>query len=109
FPELCGNGVADRIRNVQSSCAGLDHRFKHLEKKLGLSAGRVFRREFDVIAKRACQADRFSSLVDALLARDSQLVLQVDVRSREKHVYARTYRSPQSLGSTFNVMARGTS
>ena len=62
--KLQGNGVADRVRNVESGCASLDYGFQYLKKKLRLSAGRIFRREFDVIAKRAWNESVISRIVD---------------------------------------------
>src|SRR5207237_6777107 len=73
--ELQGNCVANGVGNVQSCCAGLNDSFEHLKKKLRLSAGRVFRRKLNVLAKRARQANRLGGLFKALLAGDAQLVL----------------------------------
>jgi hypothetical protein len=50
----------------------------------------IFRRKFHVIAKRLGEADGFASLRQTLLARDAQLVLQVNVGGREEDVNART-------------------
>ena len=85
--KLQGNGVADRVRDVQSGCASLDYGFQYLKKKLRLSAGRIFRREFNVIAERPRKADGLSGLLEALLTRNSQLVLQVNVGGCKKHMY----------------------
>src|SRR6185312_15481383 len=90
--ELQGDRIADGVWNVQRGRAGLNDGFEHLEKKLRFGAGRIFWRKLDVIAKRARQADGLCRLLQALLTRDPQLVLQVYVRSREKYVYARTNR-----------------
>src|SRR5436305_15322030 len=84
--ELQWNRITNGVRNVQRGRAGLNDRLEHLEEKFRFSAGRVFRRKFDILAKRARQTDRLSSLFKALLARNAQLVLQMNVRCRQKYV-----------------------
>src|SRR3954462_4549017 len=109
FAKLQGNGVADRVRDVQSGCASLDYGFQYLKKKLRLRAGRIFRREFNVIAERPRKADGLSCLVEALLTRNSQLVLQVNVRGREKNVNAWTHSGSEGQCCPFNAVTSGAS
>src|SRR5579864_1033518 len=77
--ELRGNRIADSVRNIERDSPGFDDRIEHLEQELGIRAGRVFRRKLYVIAKRACQADGVARLLQALLARNAKLVLQMDI------------------------------
>ena len=87
--EFCGNRVADRIRDIQRSGACLNHRSQNLEQKFRISSCCVFRRELDVITECSRQPDRLRRLIKTLLSRNAQLVLQVNVRCRQKYVDAR--------------------
>src|SRR5262249_36829142 len=90
FAEFRGYGVADGVGDVESGCADFDYGVEDPAEEIGIGAGGVFGREFDVIAKRFCQTNGFAGLRDALLTGDAQLVLQVDVGGCEEHVNAGT-------------------
>src|SRR5262249_33239485 len=50
--------------------------------------GGIFRRELNVLAKRFGEANGVAGLLQALIAREPQLVLQMNIRGCEKHMDA---------------------
>jgi hypothetical protein len=69
-------------------CAGCDHGLDHLAEKRDVGAGGVFGREFHVGAERLGVPNRVPRLLQAPLARDAQLVFQMNVGGCQKNVDA---------------------
>ena len=105
--EFRRHGEADGIRNIERSGASFDHGFEHLAEKFGIGARGIFRRKFDVIAKRLGEANGIAGLRQALIARDAQLVLQVNVGSGEEDVDARAGSVFQSFPGALDIGAAG--
>ncbi len=72
-----------------------------------VGAGGVLGRKLHVGAERLGQADRIARLLQALLPRDLELVLQMNVGSGKKHVDARPGRSLQRLPGPLDVRRAG--
>ena len=68
-----------------------------------MGASSIFGRKLHIFTKRFRQANRISRLLQTLLARHSQLMLQVDIGGCQKNMNARTGRILESLPGSFNV------
>ena len=107
--ELRRYGVANRVRNVQRGSSRFDDGIEHATQKIRVGTRSVFRRELYVIAKRLGEANRVPRLLHTLIARDPQLILQMNIRSRQKHMDPRTRRSLQCLPGALDVGTAGAS
>ncbi len=105
--ELGGHGVADRVRNIERGRAGLDDCFEHLAEEFRIGARSIFGREFDIGTERFGEGDGFAGLRETLLARDAQLVLQVNVGGGEEDVNARMGCVFQSFPGAFDIRTAG--
>src|SRR5208282_447389 len=103
------HAVPDRIGNVNSGSASRDDCFDHLAEKRDIGTGGVFGREFNVGAERLGVPNRFLRLLQALLACNAKLVLQMNVRSCQKNMDARVRRSLQCLPGAVHVADTSTS
>jgi len=70
-------------------------------------SGSRLRRKLHVAAERLCQAHAFPRLLQTLLARDAQLVLQMNVRGRQEHVNAGMRGVLQRLPRALDVELAG--
>jgi hypothetical protein len=102
--DLVGRRVADRVGQVDRLGAGLDDRFDDLPQKRRIGAGRVLSRELHVVGMLARQLDRRHGQAQALLARDAQLALEVQVGSRDEHVDAAARRRRQRPAGLLDVL-----
>ena len=85
----------------------MNNGIEHLKQELWISPGRVLWRKLDVITERARIADGVARLVKALLARNPQLVLQMNVRCRKKDMNAWPHRRLKGLRRALNVVFCG--
>ena len=95
--------VAHRVGQVDGGGAFRDRRFDHPAEKVELGSARVFRRELDVVGEAPGATDRGARALQALVAVDPQLVLEVDVRRRDEHVDARPRRGRERLSRQVDV------
>ncbi len=91
---LLGRRVADRVGDVDHGRALLDRDRADLGGELDVGAGRVHRRELDVLAVGLGQRDGSPGLALDVLAVGLQLVLDVDVGGRDEGVDARPLPRP---------------
>ena len=95
---LLGHGVADRVGNVDGGGSRFNDSFYHLAEKRGRRCAshlraKTQRRRTGTSRKRTASR----ACCEALLARNAQLVFQVNVRGREKNMDARMRRALQRL------------
>mmetsp|Transcript_8326 Transcript_8326/g.17364 ORF Transcript_8326/g.17364 Transcript_8326/m.17364 type:complete len:345 (-) Transcript_8326:267-1301(-) len=83
---LRGKGVPDRVGQVDRRGASLDHRRAQLDQEVGVRTACVLGGELDVVDERAGELDLIVRDLEALGARDAQLVLEVDVGRGEEGV-----------------------
>ncbi len=102
-----GRGVAHRVGHVDGGGAGLDGDAHHLDQKVAIGAGRVFRRELDIVDKRARQAHRFAGAIERFLAADLELVFEVQIARREEDVNARAVGKLQRPSGHLDVFILG--
>ena len=86
---LLGRRVADRVGDVDHRRPGVDRDLQHLGGELEVGAGRVHRRELDVLAVGTGHRHRRLRLPLDVLAVGLQLVLDMDVGGRDEGVDAR--------------------
>ena len=84
--------VADRVGDVDDVGALGDRDRADLGGELDVGAGRVHRRELDVVAVRLRQRHRGLGLALDVVSRRLELVLDVDVRGRDERVDPRARR-----------------
>src|SRR5215213_2788789 len=104
--EFARSGVAYRVGYVDHASPGFDHRLDHRAKKVEIGPGRVFRRKLDILAQPPREGDRLARLIERPVARDPQLVLQVDVGGRKKCVDARPRGRLERQPGPFDVFSR---
>ena len=103
-----GNGVANRIRDVDGGGALVDDGLDHAGQKVDLAAVTVFGAEFDVGAQVAGKAHGLFGLLQHLLGRHAQLFLHVQWRCGNEGMNTATVRTFQGLSRTRNVTVVGT-
>ena len=106
--ELGRHGIADCVGNIERGCAGFHHRSQDLEQKFGIGAGGIFGREFHVLTQRLGQTDSIARLLQALLARNFQLVLQMNVGGRQKDMNAGMGCALERLPGALDILRAGT-
>ena len=99
--------IADSIGKVDRRRAGVHRRFSDIAEEIEVASRRVFSGKLDVIAVGACMRDGRRDLRQALRARDAQLVFEVNVRRRKKHVNARPRRLRQRRPGAIDVRRNG--
>ena len=96
--------VPDGVGDVDRGRALVDRDLQHLGRELDVGAGRVHRRELDVVTQRPRVRDRRARHALDVLTRVLHLVLDVDVRGRDEGVDARAFgvleRSPGGVDVT---------
>src|SRR5438105_11848778 len=107
--ELGWHSVADGVGNIERGCAGFHHRSQDLEQKFGIGAGGIFGRKFRVLTQRLGQTDSIARLLQALLARNFQLVLQMNVGGRQKDMNAGMGCALERLPGALDILRAGTS
>src|SRR5438477_5534769 len=76
-------------------------------EKFVVGAGRVLGRKLHVCAQGLGEANRITSLLQTLLPRNLELVLKMNVRSRQKNMDARANRAPERLPCPLDVLRAG--
>ena len=100
---LARRGVADRVGNVDRRGAGGDRGLDHLAEEIGLGAGGVLGRVFDVVAEAAGPLHPRHRLADHLLLAHFQLELAVDRAGGEKDVQPRAFGVSQGVAGPIDV------
>src|SRR5207248_2790900 len=100
---LAGDGVADRVGDVDRARAGVDTGLEDITHVVEVGAGGVLRRELDVLAVAARVPDRLYGRLHHLGPRLTQLVLQVDVGGRDERVDAGLRRVLHRLPAPVDV------
>ncbi len=103
FSEFRRHCETNGVRNIQGGGACFDDCLKHLAQKLGIGASGIFGRKFHVIAERLGEGYGLAGLRQALIACDAQLILQMNVGSRQEDVNARASRILQSFPGAFDI------
>src|SRR5581483_1851392 len=106
--ELCRDRITNGVWDIQGRGSGLDYGFEHLKQKLRIGSGRILGRKFDVLTVSPRQSNRLGRLFQALLARDAELMGQMDIGGRKKDVNAWPDGSVQCLSRAFDIVLRGT-
>src|SRR5262245_24130284 len=102
------HGVTDRVRNIQRGRASFNYCIQHFAKKIEVGTRSVLRRKLNVRTQRLRQLDGSPRLLQALLARHLELILKMNVGSREENVNARTSRTFQSAPSPLDILGYST-
>jgi len=105
--ELGRDGVADGVGNVQCGGSHFDDRIQHVTQKVWIRASRILRGELNIIAERLGKANRFAGLLYTLIARDTQLVFQVNIGCCQNNMNAWLRRVFQSFPSALNIGLAG--
>ena len=100
---LAGDGVADRVGDVDRARAGVDTGLEDITHVVEVGAGGVLRRELDVLAVAARMPDRLHGRLHHLGPRLAQLVLEVDVGGRDERVDAGLRRVLHRLPAPVDV------
>src|SRR5580698_5368082 len=79
--EFRGDGVADRVGDVECGGTGFYDSIEHLAEKFRVGASSVFGGKFDIIAERLGEGNRLAGLDEALFTGDAQFGFQVNVGS----------------------------
>ena len=87
--QVFGRGVADGVRQVDRRRAGGDGRLDDAAQEIAIAARGVLRRKLHIVGELPGAADPVDDLLEARLARDAQLALEVQIRGREERVDAR--------------------
>ena len=84
--KLIGNGIADRVGQVDRGRTGRDGGFEDFTEKIAVAAGAVFRRKLHVVGQAFGVSHGILDLGQHLITIHPQLVFQVDVGSGQKGV-----------------------
>ncbi len=103
---LVRNGVADGVRNVDGTCAGVDGSLDDSAEEIDLRAPGVLAGKLHVGAQAARLFHRAHCLLHHLVRLHAQLVLHVDRAGGDKGVDAPGVGAGQRFGSAFDVEAR---
>ena len=106
-PELLGNGVSHRVRDVDGTRSRGNGGLDHLIEVLGIRARRVHGREFDVLAAGARLLHRGNGHLENLITALAQLALQMYFRSPNEGVDACPGCALQSLRGPLDIMGKG--
>lgn len=104
---LSGHRVADRVGDVERGGAGLDDLGEHLAQEVGVTASGVLRGELDVRRQALGELDGVHGATDALVARDLELVLEVDVGRGQERVDAVLGRVLHGVVAALDVLLHG--
>jgi len=100
---LVRNGVADGVRNVDGTCAGVDGSLDDSAEEIDLRAPGVLAGKLHVGAQAARLFHRAHCLLHHLVRLHAQLVLHVDRAGGDKGVDAPGVGAGQRFGSAFDV------
>ena len=100
---LVRNGVADRVRNVDGACPGVDGSLDDAAEEIDLRAAGVLAGKLHVGAQAARLLHRAHCLLHHLVRLHAQLVLHVDRAGGDKGVDAPGVGAGQRFGSAFDV------
>ena len=101
--DLVGRRVADGVRQVDRRGARGNDGFDHRRQVRHVAAGRVLGRELHVVGELAGLGDGLDGGLEALLARDAQLALEVQVGCRDEGVDAPLAGGGDGLAGAFDV------
>src|SRR5262245_17422190 len=105
--EFLWHRIADRIRNIDRSGSCGNHRLDHLIEISWVGATGIHGRKLYIVHVTPCPLHHLDRALLRLVARHSELVLQVDVRGREKRMNA-DLRSPlQGLPGSIDILRAG--
>ena len=104
---LVGNGVADRVGDVDRARAGLDRRFDRAAEEIMIGARSVLGRPFHVVDEAPRIGDAFDHRLQHLLRRFLELVLHVQRRGRNEGMDAAIGGGAQRLDAAVDVGPRG--
>jgi hypothetical protein len=102
-----GDGVADRVGDVDRRRALGDDGLEDAVEELRIGAIAVLGRELDVAAEVARKPRRQPRLLEDLLARHAELFLHVQIARRQEDVDARRLAALQRLGGARDVAVVG--
>ncbi len=100
--------VADRIRNIDGTRAGLDDGIKDLDQKIDLRAQRVFCRKFHVVGIFTGNLDRLYRSFDDLIRLHAQLFFHMDRAGRDEGVNPASGGRLDRFASAADVVLVGT-
>ncbi len=82
--KFAGQRVSNGVGYVEHRRTTFDRGGEDLTKEIDIAASRIFGRKLDIIDAFACRSDRVCGHLDDFVSRLFQLVLQVNVRRRDK-------------------------
>src|SRR2546428_786386 len=98
----------DRLVRLDRNAGNLTEHLARGVKVFADNAGGIFGREFHVLTRRLGQTDSIARLLQALLARNFQLVLQMNVGGRQKDMNAGMGCALERLPSALDILRTGT-
>ena len=102
-----GQCVADRVRQVDDRCAGLDRGPADLRGEGRIGTGCVLARELDLVDHRGCVFDRPAGVLHDLLRLEAELLLHVERARCEEDVDARAAGARERLRGGIEVCQHG--
>jgi hypothetical protein len=102
--ELIRHAVTHRVRQVHGPSAGVDHGLDDAAQKVDVAPHGVFRRELDVVGVAERLLHTRHRRRQALIARDMQLLFQVQVGGGDKGMNPRPLRLGQNLPGAIDVL-----
>ena len=99
--------VADRVRQVDRRRAFADRRLDDAAQEIAVAPRRVLRRKLHIVGELPREADAVDDRLEARLARDAQLGVEVQIGGREKRVDARPLGRLERARRLLDVLRRG--
>mmetsp|Transcript_3608 Transcript_3608/g.8915 ORF Transcript_3608/g.8915 Transcript_3608/m.8915 type:complete len:374 (+) Transcript_3608:750-1871(+) len=103
---LGGGGKADRVWDVDRPGAGGNHLLEHLAEEVRVAAASVLGGELDVFGEAGRVRDGLGRLLDALVAGDLELVLEVNIAGGQEGVDAVERRVLDRVIAALDVLLR---
>ena len=106
--EMVWDVIADRIRNIQGGCPGLDHGLQDPAKKIQLGTPGILRGEFDVVGVLARPLYGLDRLLHHLIRLHAQFHFHMNRRGRDKGMNASGIGLFDRLAGAIDVLIEGT-
>ncbi len=103
---VTGCGITHRIRDIDCRGTGRNGAFHHFAQEVEFCASRVFRREFNVVAKLLCLLDRPHRAFDNLVLVHLQLEFPMDGTGGQEHVDSSLFGVNQRFLRPLNIVVQ---
>ncbi len=97
------HAIADRIGKINRCRSFRDHCLNDTAQKIHVRTATIFRAEFNIVSKLACEANCLLRLFEHLIRRHAQFFLHMQWRRRDECVNALAFRRRQRFSSARNI------